>query len=69
MEVTEFGIAMETKLLHPWNTTVVKEVSVEEAWKVTEFNKVQFKNAPLPMNVTVFGIVMEVNFTQPLKDP
>ncbi len=67
MVVTEFGIVIEDRPVHPRN--VLDSIAEMALDIVIEVSPVQFSKAPLPKEVTELGIVIEVSPRQPLKAP
>ena len=63
--MTKFGIVIVDNPIHPLNAESLILVSVEVGVNVILDNKVQLRNALLPILVTKFGIVIDVNNVQP----
>jgi len=55
MEVTEFGMTTEVKLVHPLNKFL--SIKVTELWKVIEVNLFHSLNPYSQMEVTVLGMM------------
>jgi len=65
--VTELGISMEVKLVHPENALPKIVVIESENW--TDFNPVQSEKAYTPIFSTESGSFTDVNPVQPEKAP
>ena len=62
IDVTELGMIMDVKLVHPANAYWLIVSSCEFSSNVTDVNAEQDSNANSSINVTDAGIVMDVNF-------
>jgi hypothetical protein len=62
--VNDDGITMDDNISHSLNAPVSNEVNVDKLTKFTAFNAMQFLKASLPIDVTLSGISIEVNFVQ-----